>query len=608
MRNNFKSFREARTTGGLSRKKARKLFPRSGFGKILGLYDLVVDSQVDAFDAAGKAIGLGKVGTKIFDVEKKIINAPGKGLDKTAGFVLGNENKFKAVRVLTDVAGIGLVAAGGMAVLSGLEPEVGASLVKTGGTILLAGKATQVVLDSAKQVKQVETAVNVLSGVEGAGKVGVSKFSVFRTAALKDVAKQEKVDELIDTVKERTGVSLGVGEARDLIFGSEDLDEVEQRAALRELESFIKTIEKTNEINDVPLSPEQARLVLSQRKIVIENKKRVELETELDFIKMNLLNIELEEDDGILLNPLELKELKEILNSSNVSTSQAKKIVLERSRQRDIKGGKAFKKSAKSIKEEIKEINKKEEAEKRNRSPPPSPPPSPRQGPSPSPSPSPHPSPSLLDSPPPSPSPSPSQGPPIVSTITDKVIQDRRDSEAKLAELANLGLINTSQREDPRPSAKAPVDTIGLDINEDTEEIAQEDEPLSPLQEELAPIQEKTIEQRLIDAVNPINNEGMLGVINRKRLKSFGNQIGATKLSNKLVPQIVEKIKNEGNREILAENTLVNEFIQGLTDSENVKNWLHRNSKKLGKIKKINPQAFKEIHEISKDLIERNKK
>ena len=345
-KSHFASFRQARTTGNLTRTEARRAFPRKGISKVLGLYDFVVDTQIDFFDKAGQSVGLGKVGTDIWDAEKALVGQehPKKLLNLPIGIVkvpltvvsavadktLENEQKLRAIKVLSDILGASLIAVGTAAVATGNVG--GLAAIQQGGIILSAGQLASMSVDKAKQYKQVETAIQELKrDPEKDPKtkyVFTSRFTDIRNNALKQKDEGETISLLIEEVKERTGVNFTQQEALDVIQEQENIDE---------LEIFIRAIESAD------ISPNDAEKMLLGRQAVSEDREEKIMKIELekieeeykklwgtvapdfsDYKKSQGLKDALEKIEDIVDIPVEeeLKKEKELSDQGLENTSQ----------------------------------------------------------------------------------------------------------------------------------------------------------------------------------------------------------------------------------------------------------------------------------------------
>ena len=174
-----------------SRRSCRRQFGRKGLGKIFTPFDFVMDTQIDLFDAAGKKLGVGKVGSNIWQAEKNVVRAPVLIAEKVAD----KDNAINAATVMGDIIGTGLTTVG----LATAQPE----FIAAGGLLLAGSNALKTTKEVSKKITQVDRAIKTILDEDDVAKVGESKFSGLRKEKIEQLKKyEEQLKEILRTEEE----------------------------------------------------------------------------------------------------------------------------------------------------------------------------------------------------------------------------------------------------------------------------------------------------------------------------------------------------------------------------------------------------------------------
>ena len=174
-----------------SRRSCRRQFGRKGLGKIFTPFDFVIDTQIDLFDAAGKKLGVGKVGSNIWQAEKNVVRAPVLIAEKVAD----KDNAINAATVMGDIIGTGLTTVG----LATAQPE----FIAAGGLLLAGSNALKTTKELSKKITQVDRAIKTILDEDDVAKVGESKFSGLRKEKIEQLKKyEEQLKEILRTEEE----------------------------------------------------------------------------------------------------------------------------------------------------------------------------------------------------------------------------------------------------------------------------------------------------------------------------------------------------------------------------------------------------------------------
>ena len=267
--------------------------------------------------------------------------------DTVIQFVLDNENKLRAAKVIADAVAFGLIAVGQISLATGIGVGVGAGFIAAGGVIgagsLALGKATDAVVDTIKKIQQLEDAVEV-------ARQALSP-KIDRDALIEEnsVAIDNREDELLNMKKSElqeraseldlTGVSLFRKSelarviAIEEIIGSAGRDVVEptigKSLIATDLEKLIKIV-KGKEVRadkikiiaqNLNISEDDAEVLLNERE-ELNKKKKDKKDREKEFKDSDDIIKEQKKKDEILK-----KKEDDLIEVLDISREEAQRLL-----------------------------------------------------------------------------------------------------------------------------------------------------------------------------------------------------------------------------------------------------------------------------------------